>query len=851
MNKKAIVIPVVGLILAAVGVAGFLFFYQPGQRQSFVEQGEAAYAAGDYSAAVQAYHQAEAIRPEGDETAAQAIFLGRGLAHWQDENFPAAIDDLNQVDGIETMPEALTGRFESKLALGQTDEAVADLTLLVDQADAEEKSDLIARRGMIWLNSGDEKAAQSDFESVMADDPIHQEAGLGLLGLYLKNGADSATVEALTTRLIDRELESHLPALTHGRIRLDQGLRDEANGDFQLALMISPGQVDAERLLNFVENGASIDVVDVAETDLHLAIYQRGQTHLANGRPDGASADAEQIIQLKPELFWGYALRGDARFATGALPQALEDFNRALELSADKTGALLTRRAAVFVAQEAWGSATVDLDQRLAVDPTALDALLLKAQVQTAEGQADQALVTLDTLLAQEPSADGYRMQAEILIGQNELEAAEEPLTWLVEQDGADLAALKSRSTVYLASQNYVGTVEDATSALAIDPTDPELYALRIQGYLGQSDIASAERDAQRALAIDDDMAVALLAQGLAKVEAESYFEAVILLSDAIDEDEELAAAYAGRAEARFWQNEPDRAQADANRAIELDDSLPQAWISLALVEAYERNWGDALEAAATAVDLAPENGSIVGTRGLIYFDGGDYSESLDDFDTAIELEPEEANWHLLRADVLNELQRFEESKLALAKAIELSAGETDSISVIEVSESLIADIERIPEDVEGFRTWRDDYHGFEVTYPAEWQQFVDPGFSSPIFIQGPLDRDFRVNLSVSIIEDINLTTGQLSRAFDPPTSLPDYEQVSSRGFTIGGRSGVRKEFRWTSSDSRLRDVPVAVIQVYALSRGRAFIFTATMQAETFEKYEPVINDMLASFKLD
>ena len=62
-------------------VAGFLFFYQPGQRQSFIEQGEAAYAAGNYSAAVQAYHQAEAIRPEGDAAAAQAICLGRGLAH--------------------------------------------------------------------------------------------------------------------------------------------------------------------------------------------------------------------------------------------------------------------------------------------------------------------------------------------------------------------------------------------------------------------------------------------------------------------------------------------------------------------------------------------------------------------------------------------------------------------------------------------------------------------------------------------------------------------------------------------------------------------------------------------------
>jgi tetratricopeptide (TPR) repeat protein len=307
-----------------------------------------------------------------------------------------------------------------------------------------------------------------------------------------------------------------------------------------------------------------------------------------------------------------------------------------------------------------------------------------------------------------------------------------------------------------------------------------------------------------------------------------------------------LARAYAARARAQFELNDPDRARADAARALELDSELAQAYLARALANVYDRDWRNALTDADRAVELAQDDEKVWATRGRIYLEGGDANAALDDFDQALVLDADWVDGRLWRAAALDDLQRYEDAIAALEAVLEVAADVGD----VELAESSIADLRRIPPDVDGKRTWRDVYHEFDVTYPVEWRQYVDPGEEAPLLLRGPLDKDYRANLFLTIFElDYTWTSLQLAKVYGPGArDLPDYELVGETNIRVDGHRAVRRVFTWTAVDERLRDVPVTVIQVYAIVNEQALIFTATTRAEGAEKHEPIFDDIIASF---
>jgi tetratricopeptide (TPR) repeat protein len=400
-----------------------------------------------------------------------------------------------------------------------------------------------------------------------------------------------------------------------------------------------------------------------------------------------------------------------------------------------------------------------------------------------------------------------------------------------------------------MALGDYAAATADLDAAIALAPTDANLIVLRAEAYLELDNIDLSLRDAQLALDLDDDLATAHYIVGLSELEEENYFQAVVDLTDAIELEPEYARAYAIRAHCHLGLGDPDRAFADAERALELDTELADAYLARSYVYVYRREWDDALADADHAVELAPDDKKVWATRGQIYLEGGDANQALDDFERALEIDPGWVDGAILRASALDELQRYEDAILVLQAVLEMSTDVND----VELSEALIADLKRIPPVEDGKRTWEDAYHQFSISYPAEWRQYVDPGEVTPILLMGPLDKDYRANIILSVFEvDFYLPPTKLAKLYGPSaTSLPGYELVSEDIITIDGHAAVRRAFTWTALDSRLRDVPVTVVQVYALIDGRVIIITATTRTEGAEKYEPVFDDIINSLVLE
>ena len=142
-----------------------------------------------------------------------------------------------------------------------------------------------------------------------------------------------------------------------------------------------------------------------------------------------------------------------------------------------------------------------------------------------------------------------------------------------------------------------------------------------------------------------------------------------------------------------------------------------------------------------------------------------------------------------------------------------------------------------------------DLYHQFDITYPAGWRQYVDPGEEIPLFLAGPLDKDYRANVLMSYFElEYAMTPSQFAKAFGPSsTRLRDYELLSEESIRVDGYLAVRRVFSWTATDDRLRDVPVTVVQIHALVDEQALIITATTRSEEMEKYEPLFDGIIGS----
>lgn len=91
-----------------------------------------------------------------------------------------------------------------------------------------------------------------------------------------------------------------------------------------------------------------------------LPYFLRGNIYMARKEYNQAEADFTKAISLKPDFPGSYTMRGRVFQAQNRLDQAITDFNRALSLSPQEKGALFSR-ALVYFEQKKYESARADV----------------------------------------------------------------------------------------------------------------------------------------------------------------------------------------------------------------------------------------------------------------------------------------------------------------------------------------------------------------------------------------------------------------------------------------------------------------------------------------------------------
>lgn len=253
----------------------------------------------------------------------------------------------------------------------------------------------------------------------------------------------------------------------------------------------------------------AIEAGDLADTNLTIAYYNRGNAWFHLGDYTRALEDLTTAIDRNPRFLEAFIKRGAAYKELGEYELAIADLSSALELNPNNGRALFMRGLAWSLAGDAEAamrdmSAAHRIDQRFLVTP------LLEAV--RAAGEEFAIKFTTRAIDSGELGPENlalvhfHRGLAWRDIGANENAAAD--FTRAVELDPKMTEAYVRRADIAMNNGLHREAVHDYTEALAVDPTMAEAYLRRGVAWARLGDRTQAVRDLAAARELDDSLII-------------------------------------------------------------------------------------------------------------------------------------------------------------------------------------------------------------------------------------------------------------------------------------------------------------------------------------------------------
>lgn len=268
--------------------------------------------------------------------------------------------------------------------------------------------------------------ARAEYQKTIELDPKMAEAYLNL-GILLLDKDPASAVAPL------RKATDLLPAQSRPRVLL--GLALEHSGD--------PAGAAAS-----FEAASRLDPNDV-EAITHLAAM-----YLRNSRPADAELKFRQALELQPKS--PFALQGLAQSLDAQKkPEAADAYRNYLAVQPADVAAR-NRLTRILIDQQQYDAALAEIDRASAGQPPTIETLKLRADVQVAQNEIDDAIVTLRQAVAlapEDPQLHGGL--GRLLLQERDFPAAEIELKAALQFDRNNLSYWKDLGATYYLGGNY------------------------------------------------------------------------------------------------------------------------------------------------------------------------------------------------------------------------------------------------------------------------------------------------------------------------------------------------------------------------------------------------------------
>jgi tetratricopeptide (TPR) repeat protein len=320
----------------------------------------------------------------------------------------------------------------------------------------------------------------------------------------------------------------------------------------------------------------------VAE-DVTLLRAREGAAALMRGQYDKAIASYDEALSA-PEIADFieasiYSDRGVARWRLNQTKEAIEDFNKSIELSPENATVYNNRGNALMDLGHP-DEAVKDFDRAVALSPNYGPAYNNRGNARVALGQYNLAFQDFRKAVELMPqSAVPFNGRGTAHGELKRYHAAVRDLSRAIGLNPKYVAAYRHRADAYLALGMYREAVADATEVFNLQPelSDPALLLLRARAYAGDKKLNQALDDLNKVIEEKPEWVDAYIERGIVFTGARRFDDAIGDFNRAIELDPKNLKAYAMRASAKVQTEAKDDALYDANLALQLASSDPLA----------------------------------------------------------------------------------------------------------------------------------------------------------------------------------------------------------------------------------------------------------------------------------
>lgn len=283
------------------------------------------------------------------------------------------------------------------------------------------------------------------------------------------------------------------------------------------------------------------------------------------------------------------------------------------------------------------------LSNQAPLDPKAhANVLLNQATEALKRGQFEEALALSDKSLLLDPNAtNSVMLKAQAFFHQNKMDQALANVNRAIELDPADPEKYRFRGDVYINRREYNKALADFSKALRLNPKfAPALLARgKMLHQLGKD--SDALQDFQEYLNYNPDDVVALTDRAGSRQALKDYDAAMQDLSRALEVSPDYVPAYVTRSALYSEMGQLKKAYMDSLKATQLSPENYVAYNNLGYISYQLKDYATARLNLDKMLELNPNFAEGYASRGDVRFDTGDVKGSIEDFETALKLDPQ------------------------------------------------------------------------------------------------------------------------------------------------------------------------------------------------------------------
>ncbi len=310
--------------------------------------------------------------------------------------------------------------------------------------------------------------------------------GVGSVVSALRNREFDRALRLLESSLQDSPANPQLWML-QGLAYSGKGNNELALSSYQRAVKISPDYLPA------LEGAAQIE-------------YEQGNP--------AAIPLLQHILKLKPEEATSHAMLAVLAYRQGDCNVAVEHFTQSATLLSSQPGAMQDYGICLLKLKQT-DKAMAVFREIVTSHPQDFRASRALAAVQLEAGMAQDALATLQPLLASNPDVTTMRLAAEVYEATGDTPNAVKILRDAIVKDPRDVGLYVDFANLAMNHQSFQAGVEMMNAGLKLQPEAAALYLARGVLYVQLAGYEQAEADFQKAEQLDPRQSLSAAAQGM------------------------------------------------------------------------------------------------------------------------------------------------------------------------------------------------------------------------------------------------------------------------------------------------------------------------------------------------